>query len=298
MARLDLGGLAFAALALLTLGSAAVVAFARNVIHATVALAGTLFGVAGLYALLATDFVAAVQVLVYVGGTLVLFLFAAMLTVRIDRARSSTPSSRRLAGYVTLLLVGALTTIAIRHHLADRRGRFGPGRSEARPRAPRRAPARVRARVAGPRRDDPRCGHGRAPRGQAVVNARMIHPTLSHYLVVGAILFGLGLFTVITRRNAVGMLLGVELVLNAAALNFVAFDHFGAEARASGPHLRPLHHRVRGGRGSDRAHNRAPGIPDPPQRRGRRAHRAPPLSARCPISTVPSSTSRSRPRSG
>jgi NAD(P)H-quinone oxidoreductase subunit 6 len=113
MARLDLGGLAFAALALLTLGSAAVVAFARDVIHATVALAGTLFGVAGLYALLATDFVAAVQVLVYVGGTLVLFLFAAMLTVRIDRARSSTPSSRRLAGYVTLLLVGALTTIAI-----------------------------------------------------------------------------------------------------------------------------------------------------------------------------------------
>jgi NADH-quinone oxidoreductase subunit K len=62
----------------------------------------------------------------------------------------------------------------------------------------------------------------------------MIHPTLSHYLVVGALLFGLGLFTVITRRNAVGMLLGVELVLNAAALNFVAFDHFGAEARASG----------------------------------------------------------------
>ena len=56
----------------------------------------------------------------------------------------------------------------------------------------------------------------------------MIHPTLEHYLVVGAILFGLGLFTVITRRNAVGMLLGVELVLNAAALNFVAFNHFVA----------------------------------------------------------------------
>ena len=62
----------------------------------------------------------------------------------------------------------------------------------------------------------------------------MMQPTLGHYLVVGAILFGLGLFTVVTRRNAVGMLLGVELVLNAAALNFVAFDHFVAEARASG----------------------------------------------------------------
>jgi NADH-quinone oxidoreductase subunit K len=62
----------------------------------------------------------------------------------------------------------------------------------------------------------------------------MIHPALAHYLAVGAILFGLGLFTVITRRNAVGMLLGVELILNAGALNFVAFDHFASEAKASG----------------------------------------------------------------
>ncbi len=53
MARLDLGGVAFAALALLTLGSAAVVALARNVIHSAIALLGTLVGVAGLYGLLA-----------------------------------------------------------------------------------------------------------------------------------------------------------------------------------------------------------------------------------------------------
>ena len=50
---------------------------------------------------------------------------------------------------------------------------------------------------------------------------------LSHYLIVAAVLFGLGLFTVMTRRNAVGILLGVELILNAAGLNFVAFEHFG-----------------------------------------------------------------------
>jgi len=51
---------------------------------------------------------------------------------------------------------------------------------------------------------------------------------LTHYLVVAAVLFGLGLFTVMTRRNAVGILLGVELILNAAGLNFVAFEHFGS----------------------------------------------------------------------
>jgi NADH-quinone oxidoreductase subunit K len=49
---------------------------------------------------------------------------------------------------------------------------------------------------------------------------------LIHYLCVAAALFGFGLLTVMTRRNAVGILLGVELLLNAAALNFVAFEHF------------------------------------------------------------------------
>lgn len=49
---------------------------------------------------------------------------------------------------------------------------------------------------------------------------------LIHYLTVGAVLFGFGLLTVMTRKNAVGILLGVELILNAAALNFIAFEHF------------------------------------------------------------------------
>jgi len=47
-----------------------------------------------------------------------------------------------------------------------------------------------------------------------------------HYLVVAAILFVLGLLTVATRRNAVAVLMGVELLLNAASLNFVTFSRF------------------------------------------------------------------------
>src|SRR5580693_1245436 len=112
MARLDLGGVAFAALALLTLGSAGVVALARNVMHSAIALLGTLAGVAGLYGLLAADFLAVVQVLIYVGGTLILFLFAAMLTARIDQASSSNaPRPRRAAAFATLVLVGGLGTV-------------------------------------------------------------------------------------------------------------------------------------------------------------------------------------------
>lgn len=51
-------------------------------------------------------------------------------------------------------------------------------------------------------------------------------PTLSHYLAVAALLFALGLFTVLTRRNAVAILMGVELMLNAANVNLVAFNTF------------------------------------------------------------------------
>jgi NAD(P)H-quinone oxidoreductase subunit 6 len=114
MARLDLGGVAFAALALLTLGSAAVVALARNLMHSALALLGTLAGVAGLYVLLAADFLAAVQVLIYVGGTLILFLFAAMLTARIDQASSSNaPRARKRAAFASGLLVLGLGAVAV-----------------------------------------------------------------------------------------------------------------------------------------------------------------------------------------
>jgi NADH-quinone oxidoreductase subunit K len=54
----------------------------------------------------------------------------------------------------------------------------------------------------------------------------LLNVGLQHFLVLSAILFGLGLLTVATRRNAVAILMGVELILNAAALNFVAFGHY------------------------------------------------------------------------
>jgi len=49
---------------------------------------------------------------------------------------------------------------------------------------------------------------------------------LGHFLVLSAVMFTLGLITAATRRSAVAILMGVELILNAAALNFVAFSHF------------------------------------------------------------------------
>jgi NADH-quinone oxidoreductase subunit K len=51
------------------------------------------------------------------------------------------------------------------------------------------------------------------------------HP-LENMLVVSALLFCAGLYTVMTRRNAVSILMGIELILNAANVNFVAFSQY------------------------------------------------------------------------
>jgi NADH-quinone oxidoreductase subunit K len=51
---------------------------------------------------------------------------------------------------------------------------------------------------------------------------------LSHYLVISAALFSLGLMGVLTRKNAVNVLMGVELILNSANINLVAFSKYSA----------------------------------------------------------------------
>ncbi len=51
--------------------------------------------------------------------------------------------------------------------------------------------------------------------------------TVSPYLLVSCILFLCGILTILTRRNAIYILLGVELILNSAGLNFIAFARFG-----------------------------------------------------------------------
>jgi len=55
---------------------------------------------------------------------------------------------------------------------------------------------------------------------------------LQHYLVVSALVFGLGLLIIITRRSTIAVLMGIELLLNAAGLNFVAFAKYSAGAEA------------------------------------------------------------------
>src|SRR3954462_935609 len=113
MSQIDLGTVAFGVLAALTLGSAGVVGVSRHIVHSAIALLGTFSGIAGFYVMLSADFLAATQVLVYVGGTLTLILFAVMLTARIDRADTANlPTSRTLAFLVIAVLLFVLGKIA------------------------------------------------------------------------------------------------------------------------------------------------------------------------------------------
>ncbi len=50
--------------------------------------------------------------------------------------------------------------------------------------------------------------------------------TVNHFVVLATLLFGAGLFCVVTRRNALGILMGIELILNSANINYVAFARY------------------------------------------------------------------------
>jgi NAD(P)H-quinone oxidoreductase subunit 6 len=105
--------LVFYGLAALVLGGGAGVALSRNLMRSAFMLLATLAGTAGLYLFLGADFVGVTQLLVYVGGILVLLLFAVLLTARIGRARDSNAGVGRgpalaLAGLVAALTIGVV----------------------------------------------------------------------------------------------------------------------------------------------------------------------------------------------
>lgn len=90
----------------ITVVSALGVAFSRNVVYSAFCLMGALFGAAGLYAFLGADFVAVVQILVYIGGILVLTLFAIMLTHQISDVQVSNRSVGRLPAFLLVAAIG------------------------------------------------------------------------------------------------------------------------------------------------------------------------------------------------
>ena len=99
-----------------TILSAFFVVTSRNIIHSAFYLLFTFFGVAGLYVLLGADFVAVVQLIVYVGGILILLLFGVMLTNKITNVNIKTgtlqiiPAAIGVVAFMYLLITTLLST--------------------------------------------------------------------------------------------------------------------------------------------------------------------------------------------
>lgn len=96
-----------------TIAGACLVAFSRNIVHSAFALLLSFFSVAGLYVLLSADFIAATQVIVYIGGILVLILFGVMLTEHIEKVNISNAVMKPARALPLLLAVIAILTGAI-----------------------------------------------------------------------------------------------------------------------------------------------------------------------------------------
>ena len=58
--------------------------------------------------------------------------------------------------------------------------------------------------------------------------------SLESYLIISSLLFCIGIFGIVTRRNAIAILMGIELILNSASINFVAFNRFSGMEKLDG----------------------------------------------------------------
>ncbi len=111
LAETRISDMLFYAFAGLTVFSAAGVAFSRNIVYSAFSLLGALLGIGALFVYLAADFLAVTQLLIYVGGVLVLVLFAVMLTSHIKDIHISNSSVGLAAGLGAFLVTSVLLVV-------------------------------------------------------------------------------------------------------------------------------------------------------------------------------------------
>ena len=211
----------FGILAVVMVAAAFRLVTTQNVVRAALFLAIVLAGAAGLYILLAAEFVAWVQVLVYIGAVVVLLLFGVMLTrAPIGRDADLDNDQRLLGALVALFLFGALGavlldafgdqevgTIAIRRTAEVSDSIFGDYVIPFEVSSVLLLAALV---------------------GAVALAAEGTRTAmyLNQFLLLAAVLFCLGVYGVLARKNAVLVLMSIELMLNAVNINLIAFGAF------------------------------------------------------------------------
>jgi len=98
----------FYVFAVLTIVSAGLVVFSKNIVYSAFSLLVTFFSVAGIYVLLNADFIAITQLLIYVGGILVLLLFGVMLTTNVTNVELNSQTLKAIPATIIAAIVAAL----------------------------------------------------------------------------------------------------------------------------------------------------------------------------------------------
>ena len=108
-----MGEIIFLGLVAIIAISAIWVVVSPNLVHSATSLLVTLFGIAGLYVFLYADFLAATQVVIYVGGILVLIIFGVMLTNKIDKPVIESISSNKIIGVLISSFIFTILSIIV-----------------------------------------------------------------------------------------------------------------------------------------------------------------------------------------
>ncbi len=194
---MDLATLIFWIIAFVLVGSALVVVIQRNIVHSALALILVFAMASGIYLLLNAEFIAIVQILIYAGAVAVLILFALMLTRTSTVQVNSNPNGKLwwlALPICALVAVGILFATTVSPYATTATTNLvGYG-------------------------DKATCA---LPRG-----LRPMGLTLNHFLVLGALLFCIGLYGALAKRNAIAVLMGIEIMLNAVNITMVGFSFF------------------------------------------------------------------------
>jgi NADH-quinone oxidoreductase subunit I len=205
----------FAVLAPVSVLSALGMVLNRNAVYSALLLVVNFFCLAGFYVLLEAQFVAAVQVIVYAGAIMVLFLFVLMLlgVGNEDVLKETIRGQRPAAAVLTVLLLVAVGGALLAGVFDTPPVSLAQANDRAHPVHPLRLRLRGRRAAAG--------GRGRRCPGPREAAAMRVGP--GAYLLLSALLFGIGVAGVLIRRNAIVVFMCVELMLNAVNLSFIAF---------------------------------------------------------------------------
>ncbi len=214
----------FIILAGIMIGSGLLVVILRDIIRCGLAMILCFGALAGIYVLLGAPLVAAAQVLVYIGAISVLVLFAIMLTqTKAAPTRLVFQTQAVPAGIAAVILA---IFIAVTVSATD----WGTVAAE-RIHTATSAMARLLFEeyvlaVRGRERPAPRGRDRRRLPRQARGERALVSNSLDAYLILSGILFAIGTFGFLARRNAISMLMSIELMLNAVNLTIVAFGAF------------------------------------------------------------------------